>query len=106
MFNTISKQCLLCLRLVSCGGSLLQSGFVRDGVDCVPLSCFCCWKHYESVCVCVGGGVSVLFCILKKMCVCMCAYSVWAAPAPPEITEEMPPPRSPHRTSQEDAFST
>lgn len=29
MFNTISKRCLLCLRLVSYGASLLWSGFIR-----------------------------------------------------------------------------
>ena len=32
MFNTISKHCLLSLRLVSDGASLLWSGFIRSGV--------------------------------------------------------------------------
>lgn len=62
MFNTISKQCLLCLRLVSCGVSLLQSGFIWDGVDltvCVPHSCF---LLLETLRMCVGGGVCFLHC--------------------------------------------
>ncbi len=32
MFNTISKRCLLCLRLVSYGASMLWSAFIRGGV--------------------------------------------------------------------------
>lgn len=43
MFNTISKLCLLSLRLVSYRGSLLWSGVRRRGSGgrrCLPHSCF------------------------------------------------------------------
>lgn len=97
MFNTISKQCLLCLRLVSCGVSLLQSGFIWDGVDltvCVPHSCF---LLLETLRMCVGGGVCFVFGFffsffyIAKLMHCMCIFCVGSS-CSPEMTEETPHP--------------
>lgn len=63
MFNTISKHCLLCLRLVSDGAPLLQSGFIRGGVDWL---CLCATQLLLPLLILLGRsvrfgwGVSVL----------------------------------------------
>lgn len=69
MFNTISKRCLLCLRLVSYGGFVvmvwLYQGRCRLAV-CVPHSCSLlllgssvdmCWKRCVSVVACEKGTI-------------------------------------------------
>lgn len=56
MFNTISKQCLLCLRLVSYGASLLWSGFIRGGVARL---CLCASQLLSLPLLLLGSTVNV-----------------------------------------------
>lgn len=112
MFNTISKRCLLCLRLVSRGASLLWSGFFRGGVDrdcvCAPHSCSSATvvaprKHSErasdgaSPCCCDTPA-----CVLRRL-LCGAPSRVWV-PVPQDDGGNVTSKLVPLRSSQE-AFS-
>lgn len=115
MFNTISKHCLLCLRLVSFRGSLLWSGFIRGGVGRL---CLCASQLLFSLLL-----LFVERTLLDDECRCLHTYllqytsvqilppvvrcslkslSVWSH----KMKEETSPPAHSHQTSWQDAFST
>lgn len=65
MFNTISKHCLLCLRLASYGASMLWSAFIRGGVGWL---CLCASQLlFATVVVPLKHRVRVL----DEVCLCL-----------------------------------
>lgn len=75
MFNTISKRCLLCLRLVSYGASLLWSGFIRGGVDRLLFVCLTQLVSLLLDCT-LDEGVPLL---LRAEAIHKCVYSTNAS---------------------------
>lgn len=110
MFNTISKACLLCLRLVRRGASLLQSGVSGAAADpcCLCASQTLLMLRGSAERMPVGWGVSVLLLSWRSWntrCLCFC-HDMWTCSACRRENREEMVVSTPVRTSSPHKMET